>query len=161
MRSQTTPGRYGADQGFVFAVAAVLRPGESLFRGESVGATWPESKKFGRKSGTRAAYSIVDDAEAGAQVAFFVAHDRVIKNREINDHQAAGPPGMSGDGKSDGEKCAAEIERIARARVRTGGGQFPIFAQVPGSDGANDEAEARRCHRRGRSSAPWAWRAAR
>ena len=37
---------------------------------------------------------------------------------------------------------ASEIERIARARVGAGGGEFSIFAQVPGGYGANEEAEA-------------------
>ena len=49
---------------------------------------------------------------------------------------------MPRDREPDGQEGAAQIQWIARTRVRSGGGEFAIFAEMAGCQGADNEPES-------------------
>ena len=48
---------------------------------------------------------------------------------------------MHGDSGAEGEKTAAEVQRIAGAGVGAGDGEDFLLVQIAGGVGANDEAD--------------------
>ena len=137
----TRPCPHGADQRPVFAIAAILRPGEGYVC-SAVGDSHvcrPDEK---REKQRNARGILVEDAPKRARRSLLlVAHHRVIENREIYEHQSCPPTRNVPQWQTRGEKRAAEIKRIARARVGTGGGEFPSLRRCPEARAANQQSE--------------------
>jgi len=126
-----------AQGGLVFVVFAVLGPGEcGGVRGWLI---W--SGESGEKEGDGLGVGVEGGAVMAAEFDFFAAHDQGVDEGEIKKEQGGGEPGVHGDGGTEGEDAAAEVERIASAGVGAGGGEDGLLVEISGGVRANGEAE--------------------
>ena len=80
-------------------------------------------------------------AVMAAEFDFFAAHNEGVDENEINQEKGGGEPGVHGDGGTESEDAAAEVEGIAGAGVGAGGGEDGLLVEIAGGAGANGEAE--------------------
>lgn len=126
-----------AEGGLVFVVFAVLGPGE----GAGGGGCWFWRGQAWKKEGDGVGIGVEGGAVMAAEFDFFSAHDEGVDEGKIEEEEGGGEPGVHGNGGAEGEDAAAEVERIAGAGVRAGGGEDGLFVEIAGGVGADGEAE--------------------
>src|SRR6266702_978027 len=60
----------------------------------------------------------------------FAAHDGKIEDCKVNQEKQSGDPGARGNSGAQSQDGAAEIQRTAGVRVRTGHGKDLLFAKI-------------------------------
>jgi len=98
--------------------------------------------KLGKKSVDGFCVGVELGAVMAAEFDFFAAHDERVNEREIQNKQDGGGPGVHGNLRRRGlQDAAAEVEGIAGAGVGAGGGEDGLLVEIAGGAGANGEAE--------------------
>ncbi len=134
-----------AQGGLVFVVASELGEGEGA-GGRGVRVEGRDGGLFGGREAREEernglGVGVEGCAMVAAKFEFFAAHDKGVDEREISEEENGGGPGVHGHGGSEGEDAAAEVERIARVGVGTGGGEERLLVEVAGGVGADEETD--------------------
>ena len=114
-------------------VFVILGPGERAGGGGWLFWRGQTGKK--ERDGLRVGVEI--GAVMAAEFDFFTAHDERVDEREIKKEQRGGPPGVHGDGGTESEDAAAEVEGITGAGVGACGSEDGLLVKIASGVRAN------------------------